>query len=161
MIKKLIIPLAATALFIAAVGIFIQKSAKISPPADVATPSVTIDNVKTEIEVAKTETEREKGLSGRQSLDSGKGMLFVFGEDSAAPKFWMKDMLIPIDIIWIKDGKIIRIDKNVPIPAKNTPDSKLKTYSAGSFVNYVLEVNAGFSDTNSIKVGDTVTLSGI
>jgi uncharacterized membrane protein (UPF0127 family) len=73
----------------------------------------------------------------------------------------MKDMLIPLDFIWVANGKIVKIDKNVPAPAPNTPDGNLKTYSPGTPIDYVLEVNAGFSDKNNIKVGDSVNLSGI
>lgn len=67
-------------------------------------------------------------------------------------------MEFAIDIIWIKDGKIIQIDKNVEAPAVGTPDNKLKLYSPKSAVDYVLEVNSGYSDLNNIKVGDSVLI---
>ena len=65
-------------------------------------------------------------------------------------------MLIPLDIIWIGNGKIVKIDENVPAPVAGTSDSKLLNYSPGSPIDYVLEVNAGFSDKNNFKVGDLV-----
>lgn len=163
MIKKLILPLAGAALFIVAVGILIQKSGTWNPNGSstpAPKPQVVINGITINVEVVKTNEEREKGLSGRTSLDPNSGMLFVFTESEYSPKFWMKDMLIPIDIIWIKDGKIIKIDKKVAAPKEGTPDSKLKTYSAG-IVNYVLEVNSGFCDTNKITVGSSVSISGI
>lgn len=163
--KKLLIPLVATALFIVAVGLLIRKTSTIVPstsPQPTQTGStVTINKKLINVKVVKTSEERAKGLSGVSSLDTNSGMLFVFQDTDKTPTFWMKEMLIPLDIIWIKDGKIIRIDKNVPIPAPKTPDNKLKIYSAGVKVNYVLEVNSGFSDSNSIKVGDEVIVSGI
>ena len=163
MIKKLVLPLAAAALFIVAVGIFMQKSGTWNPkvsPTPIPKPQVVIGENIIDVEVAKTNEDRELGLGGRNSLDPNSGMLFVFTESEYSPKFWMKDMLIPIDIIWIKDGKIIKIDRNAPAPKEGTADSKLTVYSAGT-VNYVLEVNAGFCNTNKISVGDEVTISGI
>ncbi len=163
MIKKLIIPLVAAALFIVAVGIFIQKSGTWKPsvsPTPAPKTQVVIGEKIIDVEVAKTNEERERGLSGRTSLDVSSGMLFVFTEAGYTPKFWMKGMLIPIDIVWIKDGKIVKIDKSVPVEKEGTPENKYKTYSAGS-VNYVLEVNAGFCNTHKISVGDTVSISGI
>lgn len=163
MTKKIILPIIATALFIAAVGILMQKTSVLTPTSEPAksTSFVTINGKEISVDTARTREEREKGLSGTSSLDKDSGMLFIFEANSKTPVFWMKGMLIPLDIIWIKEGKIIRIDKNVPILASNTPDNKIKTYSAGTFVDYVLEVNAGFSDSNSIKVGDNVTTGGI
>lgn len=161
--KKLIIPIVAVAAFIVAVGFLVQKTNTNSPiqsPTPQPAPTVTIRNVTINVELAKTNEEREKGLSDRTSLNKNSGMLFIFDAKDNTPAFWMKGMLIPLDIIWIKDGKITKIDKNIPAPAPVTPENKLKTYSAGA-VDYVLEVNAGFADTNSIKTGDGVTLSGI
>src|SRR4051812_42406436 len=51
-------------------------------------------------DIADTETLREKGLSGRQSLSDTQGMLFIFQEEGIH-SFWMKDMLIPLDMIWL------------------------------------------------------------
>ncbi len=165
MIKKVLLPILGTIAFIVLVGLFTQKNlfVKLAPspiPTQVK-PVVTINSKSINVEVVKNEAERQKGLSGRDTLETDSGMLFVFQDDTKAPVFWMKGMLIPLDIVWIKDGKIVRIDQDVPFPSKNTPDNKLKTYSAGVAVNYVLEVNAGFCKANSIKVGDSITVSGI
>lgn len=165
MTKTIIISLLATAAFIVAVGMFMKKGSSFLPspssqPSKM-TASVSISNKEIDVELAKTKEERIKGLSGRSSLEENEGMLFVFEDETNASVFWMKDMLIPIDIIWINEGKIVRIDKNVAAPAKDTPDEDLKTYSAGKPVDFVLEVNAGFADSNSIKVGDNVIISGI
>jgi len=161
--KKIIFPIIGAALFIVAVGILMQKTSFLSstptPQPTETKPTVTIDSKVISVEIAKTNEEREKGLSDVASLEANSGMLFVFDDGGKIPTFWMKGMIMPIDILWISDGKIIRIDKNVPAPTPNTPDSKLKTYSAGRPVNYVLEMTAGFSDSNSIKVGDSVSFS--
>jgi uncharacterized membrane protein (UPF0127 family) len=167
MFKQIILPILAVVVFIIVVGILVQKSSflgssglNIVGPTTPPTKTVSIGPTKIQVQIADTTDKRTKGLSGTSSLKADEGMLFIF-EGKINPVFWMKDMLIPLDIIWIGDGKIVRIDKNVPIPTLGTPDAGLKTYSAGAPIDYVLEVNAGFSDANSIKVGSSVDLSGI
>ena len=159
MFKSIFVPILAVAAFITVVGYFYKNPQKIN----ISAPqnSVKIAEVKIPVELADTNEKRAKGLSDRTSLDENSGMLFVFDKKSITPVFWMKDMLIPIDMIWIGDGKIVKIDKNVPAPVAGTPDNKLPNYSPGSPIDYVLEVNSGFSDKNKFKVGDSVDLSGI
>ena len=157
MIKQLVLPFLGVIAFIAIVGIFLQKTSNLTPTQH----TVAIDGKVINVEIANTPEERQQGLSGRTSLAVDGGMLFIFESKGVNPTFWMKEMLFPLDFIWIGSGKVVKIDKNVPIPAPNTPDSGLKLYTAGQPVDYVLEVNAGFSDSNSIKVGDSVALTGI
>jgi len=121
-------------------------------------PYVTVNDVNIEVSVARTSSEKEHGLSGTQSLGENQGMIFEFIPKSR-PNFWMKDMLIPLDMIWIESGKIVKIDKNVPNPEPNTPDARLKIYYPTAPVDYVLEVNAGFCDKNGIKEGDSVVFN--
>jgi uncharacterized membrane protein (UPF0127 family) len=165
MFKQIILPLLAVIAFIAIIGIFVQKSGSLklgiqAPPQATITPNKTIivGTKSIRVQIANTPDERTKGLSGITSLGDNDGMLFVFTPKDAAI-FWMKEMLFPLDIIWINNGKIIRIDKNIPKPPAGTQDSQLKTYSAGQLVDGVLEVNGGFSDKNKVKVGDTADLS--
>ncbi|MCZ7625774.1 MAG: DUF192 domain-containing protein [Candidatus Methylomirabilis sp.] len=68
--------------------------------------SVVIDDrVTITVEVARTRREQAKGLAGRSSLPKGEGMLFPF--DAAEHRtFWMKGMLIPLDIVWIREGRL-------------------------------------------------------
>ena len=148
MIKQVLLPILGTVAFIIAVGLFVQKSKPATTPT--SSPIVTIGEKTIKVTVAKTKEERSKGLSGTTSLEENNGMLFVF-DPEASPTFWMKDMLISIDIIWISDGKVVKIDKNVQIDSK--------TYNPGQPIDYVLEVNAGFSDKNNIKVGDPATIT--
>ncbi len=167
MIKQLLLPFAAVALFIILVGIFTQKSGSIdlskylSGTVGVQKKTLTVGEKVLSVEVVNTEALREKGLSGRTSLPTDSGMLFVFETKKVNPIFWMKGMLIPLDIIWIADDEVVKIDKNVSPPATDTPDDKLKKFSANQPVDYVLEVNAGFIDNNGIKVGNNVDLSKI
>ena len=61
---------------------------------------VTINGKDIKVELALTQSQREKGLSGRNYLDKNSGMLFVFPQ-AGNHSFWMKDTLIPLDIIWL------------------------------------------------------------
>jgi uncharacterized membrane protein (UPF0127 family) len=164
MFKKLFLPLAGVMLFIVLVGVFTQKSGSsiLSKFLHSATPipeeTMTVGSKTVQVQIVKTETDREKGLGGVKSLNADDGMLFVFDSKPVNATFWMKDMLIPLDMIWIKDNKVLSIDRNIPISPVGTPDSSLKTYSPKEPIDYVLEVNAGFSDSNGVKVGDVVTL---
>ena len=97
------------------------------------------DNMKTvtiQAEVADEPDERAKGLMNRKELAESKGMLFVYYYPSA-PQFWMKNTLIPLDILFSdKKGRIIKIFKNVP----KLSDNKI---TAGEGVSFVLEINSG------------------
>ncbi|QQS22681.1 DUF192 domain-containing protein [bacterium] len=120
---------------------------------------VQIGNNKLLVQIADTDSLRQKGLSGTKRLTHNQGMLFDFTNTAnRRPSFWMKDMNFSIDIIWIKDNKIIGIEKSVPAPEINTPDYELKTYSPPGSITHVLEVNAGWSDQNGISVGDKIEL---
>lgn len=164
MIKQLLLPLAAVAVFIVLVGLLVKNSGNISIPGIASpTPGVQTQTIKVgggdvNVEVAKTGQERELGLDGRDSLEDNHGMLFVFDSQNVTPSFWMKDMKFPLDIIWINDGKVVKVDKNVQPPKVGVQDSDLAIYSPGQPIDYVLEVNGGYSDKNNLKVGDSVNL---
>ena len=161
--KKVLNPLGIVIVLLLLIGIFTKKFPNYklptnSPMVEVQGKVATISDINIDLEIVNTDALRQKGLGGRASLAENSGMLFVFDAKPVIANFWMKDMLIPIDIIWIKDNKILRIDKNVPFYPPDTPDSQLKTYSPQVPIDYVLEVNSGFSDKNNFKIGDVVTL---
>lgn len=106
-------------------------------------------NVTTEI--ADTPKKHQQGLSNHQPLQENQGMLFVFNEKQIQ-SFWMKNMLFPLDIIWIEDNRIAKINANLA-PEGETPQN---IYKSDIPVNYVLEVPAGFCQKNNIKIGDKV-----
>ncbi len=103
-------------------------------------------------EVADTPKKREAGLSGHLALAENEGMVFVF-ETPAKPKFWMKDMSFPIDIIWVSgSGEIISITERAE------PESYPLTFSPPDPVKYVLEVPAGFAEKKEVKIGDMMVI---
>ena len=160
MFKSIFLPLIAVAAFIVLVGLLSQGKfdsvlkVNNSPKPISNAKIIKIDNVEIEVELAKTNEERAKGLSGRESLDENSGMLFFF--NNASPVFWMKDTKIALDLIWINDNKVVGIDSNVQ-PEIGVPDNKLKRYPSPTSIDYVLEVNGGFSDKKGIKVGQTIS----
>ncbi len=98
--------------------------------------------------LARTDAEREKGLGGVVDLPPTKAMLFVFPTD-ARHGIWMKDMRIPIDVVWLdKDKKVIYIVRDM------RPTSPLETYAPEGPARYVLEMAAGVARQRNIKVGD-------
>ena len=95
------------------------------------------------VEVAKTNEEQEEGLMNRLELKKNGGMLFLFDNEKKA-SFWMKNTLIPLDIIFInKNGSINKIYKNT------IPKSLKRIISKGE-VLAVLEINAGEANRNNI-----------
>lgn len=104
-------------------------------------------------EIADSAEERATGLMGRESLGENEGMLFIFPETQQV-SFWMKNTLIPLDIIFIKE------DFTIDSIAKNTkPLQTDELYDSQGEVKYVLEVNAGFSDENSYSIGDKLEIN--
>ncbi len=164
MIKQLILPLVGVAIFVVLVGTFIKNPSnlgiKVAPTVspEATEQEIKVNGVTLKVSIANTPEERTRGLSGTTSLTSDRGMFFVFDTKDVSPTFWMKDMIIPIDIIWINDGKIVQIDKNIEAPVDGTPDAKLKLFRPQTKVDYVLEVNSGYSDKNSLKVGDEIVI---
>jgi uncharacterized membrane protein (UPF0127 family) len=125
-----------------------------SPPASALEKGkVVIDGrVTIDVEVVRTAEAQAKGLSGRSSLKKGRGMGFPY--DEAAPRsFWMKGMLIPIDILWVRDGRIVAIEAKIPPPAPNAP---LAVFS--HVADLVLEMSAGYAREMGIRVGQAVQL---
>lgn len=118
---------------------------------DSSSKYLVINGQKIQVEVADTESSQIKGLSGREALCASCGMLFVYN-NSIQRTFWMKDMNFPLDIIWLRDNKVIGISAGLP-PEGEKP---LRIYASSEPVDMVLEVNAGFVARNEIKVGDEI-----
>jgi uncharacterized membrane protein (UPF0127 family) len=98
------------------------------------------------VEIADDESERAQGLMFRESLPRGAGMLFVYPEPQTAA-FWMKNTLIPLDIIFFDEsGQVIRIQANA-VPGDLTP------LPGGDNVFAVLEINAGLAARYGISTG--------
>ena len=116
------------------------------------------DQVSVMVEVARTPQEKATGLMYRKALLQGEGMLFVY-DKSLIPPFWMKNTLIPLDILFIgSDLRIKHIAEDTP-PCP--PQSQCPTYAPSEPVQYVLELNGGDAKRQKIGLGDRVDLSNI
>ncbi len=104
------------------------------------------------VEVADTDGKRIQGLSGRKVLPANEGMIFIFPREVLTP-FWMKDMNFSLDFIWIKNGKVIRVDTNIPSPEKNEPPIIIHPTDP---YDSVIETNAGFVRKHNLEIGDIV-----
>lgn len=118
---------------------------------------VFVKDVELRVEIADNPMVRSRGLSGRERLDESEGMLFLFSR-AGFQSFWMKGMQIPIDIIWIKDNRIIGFEKDVS-PEPGVRRTSLKRYVSPEPVDKVLEVAAGTVERLNIEVGDEVKVS--
>ena len=106
------------------------------------------------VEIAANEKQRETGLMFRQALAADQGMLFVFEEQSSI-HVWMKNTLIPLDVIFIdQTGKIVSMLKNLP-PCKQT---NCPVYHSAAPASFMLEVNAGFIEQQQIQPGQAIKL---
>jgi len=106
------------------------------------------------VEVADNQAEIIRGLSNREKIDDNEGMLFVF-PDSKIRDFWMREMKFNLDIIWINNDQVVKMDKNLPAEGKY-PE---KSYSSIIPVNRVLELKAGWADKNNLQIGDKINYS--
>lgn len=148
MLKSILLSLAI--FILVAVGFVVMKAVQFGKT---KTAEVKIGNEIFKVEIADNFASRARGLSGRSGLGSHEGMLFLF--PVAMPQgFWMKDMKFPIDIIWIRDDKVI----GMTIGAEPEAGPDYTIYRSPESVDKVLEINAGSALQFGIKIGDAVSL---
>jgi uncharacterized membrane protein (UPF0127 family) len=112
------------------------------------------------VELALTVEQQIQGLSGREVLAPGTGMLFVYQRESRYT-FWMKEMRFPLDIVWIgADCTVVDVTLDAPPPEPEQTLDQLPRYSPGDPAQYVLEINAGASAARGIGPGDPVEFAG-
>jgi len=115
---------------------------------------VIIDEQLINIEIADEVEEHWQGLSDRKSMSANNGMLFKF-PNYQIRTFVMRNMHFPLDIIFIKDNKIVKIYERLEPEGVNP----VKRYTSPIPMNYVLEVNGGYCDAFGIKEGDQVKIN--
>ena len=119
-------------------------------PQKIEIKELSVDGKTFVVEIADTSYLQMKGLSGHKPLAENQGMFFVF-PDQSIHSFWMKDMLFPLDIIWIsQDLKISHIEKNL------SPETYPTAYGTSTLSQYVLEISAGLTEKYNIKIGDSI-----
>lgn len=102
-----------------------------------------------QVEVADTAVKRQLGLMFRKSLPQDRGMLFIFDQPDFY-RFWMKNCLFPLDMIWLdREKRIVNVTSNAP-PCLDDPCS---TYQPKGKALYVIETVAGFANENGLLPG--------
>ena len=105
------------------------------------------------LEVARTATEQSTGLMSRTNLPRNRGMLFVFSPPRAV-KFWMKDTLIPLDMIFMSNGIVKYIGAKIP-PCQADPCASYGP-ATGIEIDNVIELRSGRAAQLQLKVGDKI-----
>ena len=117
-----------------------------------------MEGVTFSVELAVTPQERAMGLMGRASLERERGMLFIYQAD-ATPGFWMRGMLIPLDMVWIDaDGVVAGVAASVPLAQEG---GQTPLYYPPRPIRYVLEINAGVAREIGIGPGSRATFLGV
>lgn len=127
-----------------------------SADADVLeTRTVTLPNgarIRAEVKIRPFDMQR--GMMFRDALPQGEGMLFIHAEPGNYP-YWMYNVRIPLDIIWLDaNRRIVEISADTP-PCK-TRASECPTYGGKARSQYVLEIGGGEAARYGLKVGDTL-----
>lgn len=117
--------------------------------------AVTIGSEVVSVEFALTPNAQRQGLSDRVALPQGRAMVFPFYRigDHA---MWMRRMLFPIDIVWIRNGEIIDIAPNVPVPSLDTAENNLPIYHARLPSDTVLELPAHDAERLQLHIGTVI-----
>jgi uncharacterized membrane protein (UPF0127 family) len=124
-----------------------------SPPPPQALPAITVRAPKAalHLQVARTEEQRERGLMSVRALPLHTGMLFIFDRD-APVAFWMKDTLIPLDMIFLSpDGTVRKIFVRVPVVSAQLPDDRIPLEQGSA--KYVIELPAGEAQADGLRDG--------
>jgi len=105
------------------------------------------------VEIVDTFEERQVGLMFRDHLNENDGMLFIFDEEGYYP-FWMKNTLIPLDMIWISESlQVVDI-----LHADPCTEDPCTSYKPSGNAKYVVEVNQNFTIKNNIEIGDRLRI---
>jgi len=119
---------------------------------------IRIDETTLSIGFATSSIAQNKGLGGCMEVPEKSGLYFPYDPPQMV-SFWMRGMLIPIDIIWIGENGVIGVEENVQ-PPDDITSTQLPTFTPPAPVTGVLEVRAGGAQAYDVKVGDTVILEG-
>lgn len=127
------------------------------PGATAAGPLVRAPGGVIGVEVVSNDAARARGLMFRESLSSDRGMIFLFPDDQIHG-FWMKNTLIPLDLIWIAaDGTVAHVESGVP----PCPGEPCPTYAPEVKSRHVLELAAGGAERYGIREGTKLVIEGV
>lgn len=116
---------------------------------------VTIRDARVAVEVVVNPKDQARGLGYRDSLAWDHGMLFEYDRPRFL-SFWMKGMRFDLDIVWLRDERIVDIDHRVPWV--ESPNGPWPPISPASMVDLVLEVPAGYASSHGWRTGDRIRI---
>lgn len=117
-------------------------------------PYVRIKGEKFTVEIADTSDKQQLGLMFRDSMPRDHGMLFIFPAE-AKRSFWMKNMRIPLDILYFdEDLRLVSAARG----AKPCRTARCPGYPSAAPAKYVLELNAGLADEIGLEAGDRMEI---
>lgn len=109
---------------------------------------ITLGDHELVVEVARSAAERAKGLSGRDKVPDGTGMLFIF-PNHGFHSFWMKNTRVPLVIYWLNyAGRVMDAAAMMP--------GELKSHRPSDYASHALEVPLSWATTHKVRVGDKV-----
>lgn len=113
---------------------------------------------KVDVDVAVTREERKRGLGGVDSLQDDSGMLFVY-EDEAVRRYVMRDMLIPLDMVFVASSGDITEIHHAELPPAGAEDDELEQYAGVG--KWVVELPYHWTTDNEVTTTSSVTISGM
>lgn len=117
---------------------------------------VTINDEVLSVRIADNAWEQRRGLSGLEATDvNAQGMLFVF-KDEKVRDFWMKDMKLDLDVLWIRDNKIVSLDSAVKAPKPGEEPAHMTSEPVP--VDMVLELPAGYAARFDLIAGTSLKI---
>lgn len=128
------------------------------PPQPASAPRIVFpDGHVVKLELALDDATRAQGMMYRDHMAEDQGMLFLFSTTGEYP-FWMKNTLIPLDMIWIdQDKRVVHIEHNVQ-PCKADP---CPSYPPGAMSRYVLEVAGGVAARHRLANGQVLRFEAL
>lgn len=109
-----------------------------------------------QLEVARTPQQQAMGLMYREALPDNRGMLFEFASPQPV-SFWMKNVPVPLDMVFLRQGEVQYIAASVP-PCTKEP---CPTYGPRTLIDQVIELRSGRAAEINLKKGDKVTINSI
>jgi uncharacterized protein len=135
-----------------------QPAATATPAQSTPSPRIVFpDGFAVTVEIAADDDTRTQGLMFRDHLADDRGMIFLFPETGEYP-FWMKNTLIPLDMIWIDEARRVAHVGHDIQPCKADP---CPSYPPNARAKYVLEVAGGVAGKHHLKDGDTLRFEGM
>jgi uncharacterized membrane protein (UPF0127 family) len=152
--KYLYVTIAIIAISIPILYLISRESISSDKKYELIVTNSTNNQIKLNVEKAQSYSELEKGLMNRTFLDKNSGMIFIFRSPQVL-QFWMKNTLIPLDIIFVdSDFRIINIEQAEPC-SDSTGKTCSSYYSARQAI-YAIEANKGWSKDNNVNPGDLI-----